>query len=99
MNLSKFLVNSPQNYVLGFGYCPYNEVMAFMSLATSGAYLPRVPEILIEPTEPYLYEMNQYHEAFLAWSFRKCLEGIELKAPMVETDKNLWRKGRYTEIK
>lgn len=93
MILSNFCI------VLAFGYCPYNEVMAFMSLATSGAYLPRVTEILIEPTEPYLYEMNQYHEAFLAWSFRKCLDGIELKAPLVETDKNLWRKGRYTEIK
>ena len=57
----------------GLGYCPYNELMAFMSLATSGAYLSRVPEIILEPSEPYLYEMNQYHEAFLAWSFRKCL--------------------------
>ena len=47
-------------FILGFGYCPYNEVMAFMSLATSGAYLPRVPEIRL--IDPYVYEMNQYHE-------------------------------------
>lgn len=73
--------------------------MAFMSLATSGAYLSRVPEIILEPSEPYLYEMNQYHEAFLAWSFRKCLEGMELKPPIIQSDKDLWRKGRYTEIR
>ena len=70
-----------------------------MALATSGAFLSRVPEILIEPSEPYLYEMNQYHEAFLAWSFRKCLEGIEMRAPILPPDKDLWRKGRYTEIR
>ena len=73
--------------------------MQFMSLATSGAYLPRVPEVHIEPSEPYLYEMNQYHEAFLAWSFRKCLVGIEMKPVLVPSDLDLWRKGRYTEIK
>ena len=43
-------------------------MMEFMSLATSGSFLARFPEI--EPSEPYLYEMNIYHEAFLSWSFR-----------------------------
>ena len=31
-----------------------------MSLATSGAYLQLVPQI--DPSEPYLYNMNIYHE-------------------------------------
>ena len=73
--------------------------MAFLSLATSGAYLPRVPEYVVDQSESYSYEMNPYHEAFLAWSFRKCLEGMELKPPIVQTDMDLLRKGRYTEIK
>jgi len=97
--LSFLQVSSSYHPHSGFGYCPYNELMTFMALATSGAFLSRVPEILIEPSEPYLYEMNQYHEAFLAWSFRKCLEGIEMRAPILPPDKDLWRKGRYTEIR
>jgi len=96
--LSFLQVSSSYHPHTGLGYCPNNELMEFMSLATSGAYLPRAPEI--EPSEPYLYEMNIYHEAFLAWSFRKCLEGVKLSQPMpiIASDKDLFRKGRYTEI-
>ena len=31
--------------------------------------------------------MNQYHEAFLAWSFRKCLEGVAVAPPIVQTER------------
>jgi len=79
----------------GLGYCPYNELMEFMSLATSGAYLPRVPETRAD--EP---RMNLYHEAFLAWSFRKCLDGVNLGAHLVvQSDKDLLRKGNFSEIR
>ena len=73
--------------------------MQFMSLATSGAYLPSAP--LVEPSEPYLYEMNIYHEAFLAWSFRKSLDGVKLTqpVPVQPTDHALFRKGKFTEIR
>lgn len=97
--LSFLEVSSSYHPHAGFGYCPYNELMSFMSLATSGTFLSAVPEIFIEPSEPYQYEMNQYHEAFLAWSFRKVLEGVELAPPIVQTERDLWRKGRYTEIR
>ena len=73
--------------ITGLGYCPYNELMEFLSLATSGAYLPRVPETRVEAgcSEP---RMNLYHEAFLAWSFRKCLDGINLGQHLVvQSDK------------
>lgn len=66
-----------------------------MALATSGAYLQHAPPI--DQSEPYLYDMNIYHEAFLAWSFRKCLEGVSQQPVMPETD--FLRKGRLTEIK
>ena len=67
-----------------------------MALATSGAYLQLAPQI--DPSEPYLYEMNIYHEAFLAWSFRKCLDGVRFSQPHVSSEKELMRKGRLTEI-
>ena len=76
----------------GLGYCPNLELLQFMSLATSGAYLQLAPQI--DPSEPYLYEMNIYHEAFLAWSFRKCLDGVRVSQPHVASDKDLFRKGR-----
>ena len=44
----------------GLGYCPNLELLQFMSLATSGAYLQLAPQI--DPSEPYLYDMNIYHE-------------------------------------
>ena len=77
------------------GYCPNIELLQFMALATSGAYLQHAPPI--DQSEPYLYDMNIYHEAFLAWSFRKCLEGVSQQPVMPETD--FLRKGRLTEIK
>ena len=52
----------------------------------------------MEPSEPYLYVMNEYHEAFLAWTFRKCLEGVRLQQPAATQEKVLFRKGAYTEI-
>ena len=45
----------------------------------------------IAPSEPYLYDMNIYHEAFLAWSFRKCLDGVKVSQPHVASDKDLFR--------
>ena len=53
----------------------------------------------MEPSEPYLYVMNDYHEAFLAWSFRKCLEGVKILHPTIKAEKVLFRKGAYSEIK
>ena len=35
-------------------------MLQFMCLATSGAYLQLAPQI--DPSEPYLYYMNIYHE-------------------------------------
>ena len=35
--------------------------------------------------------MNIYHEAFLAWSFRKCLDGVKVSQPHVASDKDLFR--------
>ena len=66
-----------------------------MSLATSGSYLQHAPQI--EPSEPYLYDMNIYHESFLAWSFRKCLDD-EAQEPAPSQDNNQFmRKGRLTQ--
>ena len=96
ISLSFIQVSSSYHPHTGLGYCPNIELMQFMSLATSGSYLPRCPGI--DPSEPYLYDMNIYHEAFLAWSFRKCLEGVKLSKPIIPSDKDLFRKGRYTEI-
>ena len=53
----------------------------------------------VEPSEPYLYVMNDYHEAFLAWSFRKCLEGVKILHPTIKAEKVVFRKGAYSEIK
>ena len=90
-------VSSSYHPHAGLGYCPYNELMEFLSLATSGAYLARAPEV--EPSEPYLYVMNDYHEAFLAWSFRKCLEGVKIQHPTIQAEKVLFRKGQFSEIR
>ena len=38
-------VSSSYHPHAGLGYVPYNELLAFLSLATSGAYLPRAPEV------------------------------------------------------
>ena len=53
-------VSSSYHPHAGLGYCPNLELMQFMSLATIGAYLQLAPQI--DPSEPYLYEMNIYHE-------------------------------------
>ena len=39
-------VSSSYHPNTGLGYVPNNELLAFLSLATSGAYLPRAPEVL-----------------------------------------------------
>ena len=53
-------VSSSYHPHTGLGYCPNLELLQFMSLATSGAYLQLAPQI--DPSEPYLYDMNIYHE-------------------------------------
>ena len=40
-------VSSSYHPNTGLGYVPNNELLAFLSLATSGAYLPRAPEVLL----------------------------------------------------
>ena len=96
ISLSFIQVSSSYHPHTGLGYCPNIELLQFMSLATSGAYLQLTPPL--DPSQPYLYDMNIYHEAFLAWSFRKCLDGAIISKPHVPSDKDLFRKGRYTDI-
>ena len=103
-------VSSAYHPHTGLGYCPNIELLQFMALATSGAYLQLAPRLdspacwfkmtnmyptthlsRIAPSEPYLYDMNIYHEAFLAWSFRKCLDGVKVSQPHVASDKDLFR--------
>ncbi|XP_063962374.1 KICSTOR complex protein SZT2-like isoform X2 [Lytechinus pictus] len=58
----------------GFGYVPHTEIMQFIATATFGAFLSRCPSM--ESCENHL--MNQYHRAFLSWSFQKGLDGIKI---------------------
>ncbi|XP_030851684.1 KICSTOR complex protein SZT2, partial [Strongylocentrotus purpuratus] len=58
----------------GFGYVPHTEIMQFIATATFGAFLSRCPSL--ESHEDHL--MNQYHRAFLSWSFQKGLDGIKI---------------------
>ena len=37
-------------------------------------------------------------KAFLAWSFRKCLDGVRVSQPHVASDKDLFRKGRWANL-
>ncbi|XP_076055800.1 KICSTOR complex protein SZT2-like isoform X3 [Oratosquilla oratoria] len=53
----------------GLGFVPFTDLMHFMATATCGAYLTSLPTI----EENYVYDMNDYHKALLAWSFQKFL--------------------------
>lgn len=61
----------------GLARVPYEELMEYMALSTYGAYLPMAKEV---PFREYVYDMNIYHEAFLCWSFKKALQGIDISA-------------------
>ncbi|XP_071484492.1 KICSTOR complex protein SZT2-like [Diadema antillarum] len=58
----------------GFGYVPHTEIMQFIATATFGAFLSSCPSF--ESLEDG--KMNQYHRAFLSWSFQKGLDGIKI---------------------
>ncbi|KAB7502634.1 Protein SZT2 [Armadillidium nasatum] len=56
----------------GLGYISFNDLMMFLANATFGVYFTDLPTI----SDGYENEINEYHKAFLTWSFQKGLDEI-----------------------
>lgn len=84
ISLSFLMISREYMPHCGVSRLPFEELAHFMSLSSYGVFFPRVEG----PRLRQGCQMNQYHEGFYCWSFRKALKNKKKRVELTKLELN-----------